>query len=535
MTVTFLQNRILWALATLSVASLHQFHSGVPIVQAEEPTCKPCDYSACGNTERDPALKEFTYDVGDGPQTTMVYVEPDLNSFYRTSIDDIPKNRYSRVKPAFNGLAGKFINMSNKHLEFYWESHAGGTAHLMRHYTPFSTGGTGTFPTHRFFLAAPEAPTVHLHLWIVQQYPENLYVYDPYIVGNDPEKTERNLQKHLDKKERSQYDKWKKTLSYNEQYKEFTGRSYLANYGDDGPRAPPSHHMWRADYFGQKHWVTTKETHFVKLPPMSELGKVTAFGSERVLKDSDPRHFQKYRAVDEITQEPLAYMNMTLKALSCAPRVFEIQNFLSRKEVEHILELAGGISLRESTTGDVGSDKQAEKVEQTTKVRTSRNSWVERERSPIIDAIYRRAADLARIDEAHLRQRSKDEIPELKTKSSNSETLQLVHYDKTQEYTAHHDFGYSHIDDSAQGARFATILFYLNEGMVGGETAFPRWVNGKSFHELKVKPEVGKAVLFYDQLPDGNLDDFSQHSAKPIIRGEKWLINLWIWDPKYEH
>ena len=78
------------------------------------------------------------------------------------------------------------------------------------------------------------------------------------------------------------------------------------------------------------------------------------------------------------------------------------------------------------------------------------------------------------------------------------------------------------------------ILFYLNEGMVGGETAFPRWVNGKSFHELKVKPEIGKAVLFYDQLPDGNLDDFSQHSAKPIIQGEKWLINLWIWDPNYE-
>jgi len=529
MVLKVFQHRILLACATLSAVSLILFQGEVPAVRAEEPTC---DWSSCGDTDRDPNLKEFIYDVGDGPQKTMVYVEPDINSFYRND-----NKKYKKVKPAFNGLAGKFINMSNKPLDFYWESYAGGTAHMMRHYIPFSTGGTGTFPSHRFFLADPSAPTVKLHLWIVEQYPENLYVYDPYKAEGDPEQTEKNLQKHLSVKERAQYDKWKKTLLYNEQYKAFTGRSYLANYGDDGPRAPSNHHMWRADYFGQEHWVTTKETHFVSLPPNRQLGPVRSVGSQRILKDSDPRIFQEYREKDEVTGEPLQYMNMTLKALSCAPRVFEIKNFMSQEEVNHILHLAGGINLAESTTGDVGSNARGSnsaRVERKTKVRTSRNSWVERERSPIIDAIYRRAADLARIDEALLRRRSSDEMPEFKSKNSISETLQLVHYDKTQEYTAHHDFGYSHIDDNMQGARFATILFYLNEGMVGGETAFPRWVNGKSFHELKVKPEIGKAVLFYDQLPDGNLDDFSQHSAKPIIQGEKWLINLWIWDPNYE-
>jgi len=532
MAVKYLPAPILWAFATLFAASLLQFNCGLSGVVAEEPTC---DWSSCTDTERDPDLKEFTYDVGDGPQKTWVYVEPDINTFYRKSIGEAPKKRFSKVKPSFNGLAGKFINMSNKSLDFYWESAAGGTAHLMRHYSPFSTSGTGTFPTHRFFFATMEEPTVKVSLMIVQEYPTNLYIYDPYLVEGDPEQTEKNLQKHLNAKEREQYDKWTKTLSYNEQYKAFTGRSYLANYGDNGPRAPPSHFMWKADYFGQKHWVTTKETHFVDLPPMSELGRIQKFGSERILKESDPRHFQKYRAKDDITQEPLEFMNMTLKVLSCAPRVFEIRHFMSEEEVRHILELAGGIELAESSTGDVGSNgKQSVSTASTTKVRTSRNSWVEREKSPIIDAIYRRAADLARIDEALLRRRSDGEAPQLRTKSSIAETLQLVHYDKSQEYTAHHDFGYSHIDDNLQGARFATILFYLNDGMVGGETAFPRWVNGKSFHQLKVTPEVGKAILFYDQLPDGNLDDFSQHSAKPIIRGEKWLINLWIWDPKYD-
>jgi len=90
---------------------------------------------------------------------------------------------------------------------------------------------------------------------------------------------------------------------------------------------------------------------------------------------------------------------------------------------------------------------------------------------------------------------------------------------------SHHDFGYARIDEKQQGARFATLLLYLNEGMKGGETSFPRWVNAETFRELKTVPEIGKAVLFYSQLPDGNLDDFSQHAALPVTEGEKVSID----------
>lgn len=83
------------------------------------------------------------------------------------------------------------------------------------------------------------------------------------------------------------------------------------------------------------------------------------------------------------------------------------------------------------------------------------------------------------------------------------------------------------MDDEFQQARFATLLFYLNDGMTGGATSFPRWVNAETFRELRAVPEAGKAVLFYSQLPDGNMDDFSQHAAQPVTEGEKWLINLW--------
>jgi prolyl 4-hydroxylase len=117
-----------------------------------------------------------------------------------------------------------------------------------------------------------------------------------------------------------------------------------------------------------------------------------------------------------------------------------------------------------------------------------------------------------------------------------AEALQLVHYDPGQEYTAHHDFGYAKFEDSenTQPTRFATLLFYLNdEGLVGGATSFPRYLNAESFEDLKVVPKKGKAILFYSQLPDGNMDDLSHHAALPVREGEKWLINLWLWDPKY--
>ena len=39
------------------------------------------------------------------------------------------------------------------------------------------------------------------------------------------------------------------------------------------------------------------------------------------------------------------------------------------------------------------------------------------------------------------------------------------------------------------------------------------------------------AVLFYNVLPDGNVDDFSQHGSQPIKEGEKFLANLWVWEP----
>ena len=194
-------------------------------------------------------------------------------------------------------------------------------------------------------------------------------------------------------------------------------------------RPPPNHFIWPAEYLGQQHWVETCETHFQQLPDAT-LPEITAVGSERVLKEG-------VRLLEE--HRPPGKLNLTLTVLSVAPRVLEIQHFLSQTEIDHILGIAGATELGRSTVGNVEKDFQgAKRQEVRSDTRTSTNAWVPREKSPVIDAVYRRAADLLRMDEALLRDRGDDERPDFPSKVTIAEHLQLVHYDPGQEYVAHH-------------------------------------------------------------------------------------------------
>lgn len=410
------------------------------------------------------------------------------------------------------------MNMSNQRVRLFWDPRNGRPGSPIKVLQPFEAGGTASFPKHEFYVTPYDDEDVILHRWSISP-PQAVYYYDPITVPGDEEATQTNLD-NLSVQDFESYRRHVDSRDFAKHYFNFTGREYLSMY----PRNKPSHKIWRADYFGQEHWVTTRETHFVEHPELKELTKISSSeGRNRVLRDDEPRLLEQYR-----TQEP--FLNMTMKVLSCAPRAFEIKNFLSQTEVEHIMYLTTGMELHRSTT----AGSQDASRDQTRNTRTSLNTWVYREKDQIIDTIYRRAADLLRIDEALMRPRSKDEYPKMSSRGSIAEALQLVHYDVGQEYTAHHDFGYSDMfSNKQQPQRFCTLLLYLNEPEEGGETEFPRWVNAETREGLAVEPEIGKAVLFYSQLGDGNMDDWSQHAALPVKKGEKWLMNLWVWDPVY--
>ena len=193
---------------------------------------------------------------------------------------------------------------------------------------------------------------------------------------------------------------------------------------------------------------------------------------------------------------------LTLRALSTMPAAFEIRNFLSDEEADHLIELGGGKVQRSTIQSN------------TSKVRTSRNAWLPRKSSPVTERISRRAADLLGVEE-HI-------LWEDGARGGHAESMQLVHYQPGQQYEAHFDW-----QASAAGTRFATVLIYLNSPSDGGWTAFPL---ANTPEPLLVQPVKGTAVLFYNMLPDGNADVYSVHAALPTRTGDKWLANLWVWD-----
>jgi prolyl 4-hydroxylase len=95
------------------------------------------------------------------------------------------------------------------------------------------------------------------------------------------------------------------------------------------------------------------------------------------------------------------------------------------------------------------------------------------------------------------------------------EPLHMLRYLPGQEYKPHFDFL-----PGEPNQRRTTMLVYLNDQYVGGETVF---VAG-----LKVRGGVGDVLMFSNLTPDGKLDGASRHAGLPVTQGVKWLATRWI-------
>lgn len=102
-------------------------------------------------------------------------------------------------------------------------------------------------------------------------------------------------------------------------------------------------------------------------------------------------------------------------------------------------------------------------------------------------------------------------------------------------------------------SRYITILFFLNNVTEGGETAFPVADHEELLAEqnyssnlsrscekasVVVKPVKGSALFWYNNILDeesgkmGEVDMLSLHGGCDVIKGEKWVANLWINAPR---
>eukprot|EP00238_Polyblepharides_amylifera_P008670 CAMPEP_0196573132 /NCGR_PEP_ID=MMETSP1081-20130531/3078_1 /TAXON_ID=36882 /ORGANISM="Pyramimonas amylifera, Strain CCMP720" /LENGTH=220 /DNA_ID=CAMNT_0041890739 /DNA_START=549 /DNA_END=1212 /DNA_ORIENTATION=- len=134
--------------------------------------------------------------------------------------------------------------------------------------------------------------------------------------------------------------------------------------------------------------------------------------------------------------------------------------------------------------------------------------------------------------------------------ASRSDGLEVKRYRVGEKYNSHHDY-FSSPQRPMKDDRIATFLIYLDSAEEGGETIFP-WAKGdekinpstgwpyrpldyntecepgtQPEGAVKVKVPTGYAVLFYNTLPSGEVDPYSQHGSCPVKKGEKWTATVW--------
>jgi len=237
-----------------------------------------------------------------------------------------------------------------------------------------------------------------------------------------------------------------------------------------------------------------------------------------------------------------------LETISLYPRAFRIRNLFTKEEAEAIIAY-NQPKLQRSKVGAPTSSLTEEERERdvaVTNIRTSYNSFDSH--SPSAEAIIQRCYQLLRIPYNNV----------------TADGLQLVRYAEKQAYDIHTDYfpiSYKPPNnfDPAQGGsnRFATVFMYLTNVEQGGETVFPHgqklsvWEDETNFMDpgeifpedsweytmvklcrssLATKPIQGEAVLFYSQTPAGTLDPYSEHGGCPVLKGDKWGANLWVWN-----
>lgn len=192
------------------------------------------------------------------------------------------------------------------------------------------------------------------------------------------------------------------------------------------------------------------------------------------------------------------------------PTLIEIFDFMTPEECDGFLEEIKRLGIMKPAPTIHDDYKTGEKSEKITDYRTNEFGFVRYSDSPMAREFLIRASQALQIH------------------WSQAENLQIVHYQKGQEYKAHKDafdLRSKRMDGNTpaeKGNRVATALMYLNDDFEGGGTTF-NWFN------RTITPEKGKLVVFSDtyigtQVPDPN----SMHAAEPVVTGEKWAVNLWF-------
>lgn len=184
------------------------------------------------------------------------------------------------------------------------------------------------------------------------------------------------------------------------------------------------------------------------------------------------------------------------------PLIFSIDNFITKEECQHIINLSK-LNLQDALVSD---DNKGKKYSG----RTGSVYWMSIESDHIVKNIAIKISDLVKLPLEHC------------------ETFQVVHYKINERYNSHYD---AYLNDNSPksircmkygGQRLVTTLLYLNNVEKGGSTCFPTL-------KIESQPKQGKLLVFNNCLKDSiELDTRTLHGGSPVELGEKYAVNLWF-------
>lgn len=186
------------------------------------------------------------------------------------------------------------------------------------------------------------------------------------------------------------------------------------------------------------------------------------------------------------------------RMLHADPPVFEIPNFFSQQDCADYIALAGHPTSLESQSAAYSNLSK----------RTSTTWYLPYKQ---VHDLLARAELLTGVQLEHF------------------EEPQIVRYEIGQQFSWHEDALPAPVVKAAgaAGNRVATLLVYLNSlpSSAGGATCFQHL-------NLQVRPEAGKALLFFPCFADGKSDERTLHCGQ-VAGDTKWIAQIWVRQGQY--
>ena len=195
--------------------------------------------------------------------------------------------------------------------------------------------------------------------------------------------------------------------------------------------------------------------------------------------------------------------NVTM--FSSDPILYVVDDFLSDEECQSFIDSSKG-KLEDSTVVSINTETNH-------KNRTSQNCWIAHDANDQVHEVSKRFSILVQMP------------------IRNAEQYQLVFYKEGAEYKPHYD-AFDYETDIGKkywepgGQRMITVIAYLNDVDEGGGTSFPKL-------GVTIPAKKGNVVVFHNTLLNDSttypkIHPKSLHGGMPVIKGEKWMVNLWF-------